>query len=286
MRRHKFIFGIILLILTAGCATTGQGYRAADIIASKHYFKKEFVKTDLCTITVFHNFTRTSAPLTVYIEGDGAAWRSRRELSEDPTPRHSLVLQLAVMDPSENAAYVARPGQLTLPGRPDCDPAYWSEKRFSMEVISAMNSVIDHLKSESRSKGIGLIGYSGGAAIAVIIAAQRSDVISLRTISGNLDPEAVEIYHKVTLSGKFPNPMDYAAKISRLPQRHFAAADDSVVPFFITRSFAEKAGDSNNESITVVKGTTHFSGWRKAWPLLLNLPLHRNTQNQLVSGSD
>lgn len=282
MKRHKFILGIILLILTAGCATYGPGYRAADIIASNHYLKKEFVRTDICAITVFHNFTRPNAPLTVYIEGDGAAWRSRRELSEDPTPRHPLVLSLASMDPSENVAYIARPGQLTLSGKPDCDPAYWSGKRFSMEVISAMNSTIDNLKSESRSKEIDLIGYSGGAAIAVIIAAQRNDVVSLRTIAGNLDPKAVDMHHSVTLSGEFPDPMDYAAKISHLPQRHFAAADDRVIPFFVTRSFAKKAGDEEGKSITIVKGTTHFSGWQKVWPSLLNLPLHKNTDNGII----
>lgn len=277
MLQYKFIFGIIAAILTSGCATTGAGYRAADITASEHYFKKEFVRTDLCTLTVFHNFTRPDTQLTVYIEGDGMAWRSRRKLSEDPTPRHPLVLSLAIMDPSENIAYLARPGQLTLSTKPDCDPVYWSGKRFSAEVISAMNSAVDHLKSESRSKEVNFIGYSGGAIIAVMMAAQRNDVVSLRTISGNLDPEAVNLYHGVTLMDGFPDPIDHSVKIAHIPQRHFAAENDRVIPFYITRSFAEKAGDKEGESITVVKGTTHYSGWQKAWPSLLNLPLYKST---------
>jgi pimeloyl-ACP methyl ester carboxylesterase len=243
--------------------------------ASEHYFKKEFVRTDLCTLTVFHNFTRPNTQLTVYIEGDGMAWRSRRELSEDPTPRHPLVLSLAIMDSSENSAYLARPGQLTLLAKPDCDPAYWSGKRFSAEVISAMNSVVDHLKSESRSREVNLIGYSGGAIIAVMMAAQRNDVVSLRTISGNLDPEAVNLYHGVAPMDGSPNLMDNSDKIAHIPQRHFAAENDCVIPFYITRSFAEKVGDKEGKSITVVKGTTHYSGWQKAWPSLLNLPLSK-----------
>lgn len=274
MLRHRFIFGLIAAILASGCATTGAGYRASDTVALRHCFKKEFIKTDLCTITVFHNLTRPEAPLTVYIEGDGMSWRSRQELSEDPTPHNPLVLSLAVMDGSENVAYVARPGQLTRSAKPDCDPAYWSQKRFSAEVISAMNSAVDGLKNESRSKKVNLIGYSGGAAIAVIMAAQRNDVASLRTISGNLDPRAVNRHHRVSPIEGSLDPADYSVKISHIPQRHFAAENDRIIPFDTIRSFAGKEGDKKGESITVVKGTTHFSGWQKAWPLLLKMPLY------------
>jgi hypothetical protein len=158
---------------------------------------------------------------------------------------------------------------------PDCDPAYWSEKRFSEEVVSSINSAIDNLIIKSQSKEINLIGYSGGAALAVIIAAQRNDVASLRTIAGNLDPKVINRYHNVTPLEEFLNPIDYAAKISHIPQRHFVAANDSVVPIFVTRSFAKRIGDKGEESITIVKGVTHSCGWQKAWPSLINIPLYR-----------
>lgn len=188
-----------------------------------------------------------------------------------------LVLSLAVIDPSENAAYLARPGQLTASGRPDCDAAYWSGKRFSPEAINAMNVAIDTLKSKSRAREINLIGYSGGAAIAVIIAARRSDVASLRTIAGNLDSEAVSRFHEVSSLEGSLNPIDFAGKISDIPRRHFVADNDNVIPTSATKSFVEKTGDKNGESITIVKETTHFSGWQKRWPSLLNLTLYKNT---------
>lgn len=282
MRWYKFISAIAVVILTTGCVTTTAGYRAADKLALEHHLKEEYLNTDLCTLTVFHKFNRPGVPITVYIEGDGTAWRSRRELSDDPTPRHPLVLSLAAMDPSDNVAYLARPGQLTASGRPDCDPAYWSGKRFSREVVNAMNSAIDNLKSESRSEEINLIGYSGGAAIAVIIAAQRKDVISLRTIAGNLDHEAVNQYHKVTSLEGSLNPIDFSNKVSAIPQRHFTASGDHIVPIFIARSFVAKEGDEKGESITVVEGTTHFSGWQKAWPSLLKLPLYKNSKPRAI----
>ena len=267
-----FIAGVFCFIL-AGCATINAGYRAADEIASRKHFQKEYVKTSLCSLTAFYNFTHPGASLTLYIEGDGFAWQTRHELSSDPTPRHPLVLSLAAIDPSENVAYIARPGQLTASGQPDCDPVYWSDKRFSEEVVSAINSAIDHLKEESGSKEISLIGYSGGAAIAVLVAARRSDIISLRTIAGNLDHEALTRYQGVSPLAGSLNPIDVVEKIKGLPQRHFIGSDDKVVPAFIAQSFVQREGDRDFSRITIVNGATHTKGWQERWRELLSDPV-------------
>ena len=274
---HYISAGVLCLAMffLSGCATVNAGYRVADALAFEHNFTKDYVKTGLCNITSFYHLDNSGAPLTVYIEGDGFAWRTRRELSEDPTPRRPLMLSLASIDPSGNVAYIGRPGQLTVSGKPDCDPAYWSEKRFSHEVVSAINSAIDYLKTKSHSKEVNIIGYSGGAAIAVIIAARRNDIISLRTIAGNLDHEAVNRYHKVESLKESLNPIDFAVKVSHISQRHFVSAGDTVVPISIAESFAGKIGDQKHESITMVPGTTHTTGWQKAWPSLINDPLYK-----------
>jgi len=275
--QKSLIAAIISIVFLAGCATVNAGYRAADTIAAEHHFTKDHIKTGLCNITSFYHFDNSASPLNVYIEGDGVAWRSRHERSCDPTPRHLLVLSLAAIDPSKNVAYLARPGQLAVSGRPDCDPAYWSGKRFSQGVVDAINSAIDYLKEKSGSKEMNLIGYSGGAAIAVIIAARRNDVMSLRTIAGNLDHEAVNRYHKVDpLKGSL-NPVDFAVKISHIPQRHFVSANDSIIPVSVAKSFAEKIGDQGHESITIVERTSHAAGWRKVWPSLINMPLYKKS---------
>ena len=266
----NLIVVIIGIAFLAGCATVNTGYNIADTIAFEHHFTKDYIKTGLCNITSFYHFDNLGAPLTVYVEGDGAAWRTRRELSWDPTPRHPLVLSLAAMDPSENVAYLARPGQLTASGEPDCDPVYWSEKRFSREVINAINSAIDHLKKESASKDINLIGYSGGAAIAVIVASERNDVTSLRTIAGNLDTEAVNRYHKVSALPGSLNPIDVADKLSKVRMRHFVGSEDEVVPLFIAERFARKTGDINLSTVTLVKGASHSRGWEEKWKDLYN----------------
>ena len=265
--------GVPILLFISGCATLDAGYRAADDIALRNRFQKEYVKTDLCNLTTFGRFDNLGAPLTLYIEGDGFAWRTRHELSYDPTPRHPLVLSLAAMDPSKNVAYIARPGQLNASGNPDCDPVYWSEKRFSQEVINAIDPVVDHLKEESGAREINLVGYSGGAAIAVLIASRRSDIVSLRTVAGNLAHLALTRYQGVDpLTGSL-NPIDVAEKIKDLPQRHFVGSDDKVVPLFIAQSFVKREGDKGYERITIVDGATHTKGWQDRWGELLLKPV-------------
>lgn len=247
----------------------------AEDIAGKAGFKKGYVKTADFTLMTYQRFKGESENIRVYIEGDGRAWEARNRLSDDPTPSNPVALKLAAADPSDNVVYIARPGQFTAPDYAECDPTYWSGRRFAPEVVDSLDKAIDILKEKSGAKDVELIGYSGGAAIAVIIAAGRSDVTTLRTIAGNLDHIAVNRYHNVSpLEGSL-NPIDFAAKVSHIPQRHFVSAGDSVIPKAIAESFAGKIGDQRHESITIVEGTSHTAGWQKAWPSLVNVPLYK-----------
>ena len=211
--------------------------------------------------------------MTVYIEGDGFAWRTRRQLSPDPTPRHPLVMSLATLDPSSNVAYLARPCQYQKDPDPNCRPDYWSDRRFSEEVVGSMNQALDGLKRASSSQKIHLIGYSGGGAIAVLIAARRSDVASLRTVAGNLDPDGVFKHHHVPRLKGSLDPLAEAASLSALPQRHFTGTNDKTVPPFVTENFLKASGHSACVAITPVSGATHGSGWQEEWTRLLAMPL-------------
>lgn len=262
--------------LTVGCATLlpQNRYAAADRIAAAAGFQKSTIRTLSFTLTAYVRVKNPGGPIHVYIEGDGTAWLSRTRLSDDPTPKTPLVLELAALDPASNVAYLARPGQYAADGVPDCDAAYWSEKRFADEVVEAINKAVDALRGRAGGGEIHLIGYSGGAAVAVLTAARRSDVASLRTVVGNLDPEAVNRYHHVSSMKNFLNPMDAALKLRDLPQRHFVGSQDTVVPPGIARSFLKRAGRRDSSAITVVEGATHTRGWQEHWKALLVIPLN------------
>jgi hypothetical protein len=275
-KRSAALLLSLCFLLTVGCATLlpQNRYAAADRIAAAADFQKSTISTSSFTLTAYVRVKNPGGPMHVYIEGDGAAWLSRTRLSDDPTPQIPLVLELAALDPASNVAYLARPGQYAADGIPDCDAAYWSDKRFSSEVVEAINKAVDALSDRAGSREIHLIGYSGGAAVAVLTAARRSDVASLRTVAGNLDPEAVNRYHQVSPLKDFLNPMDTALKLRDLPQRHFVGSEDTVVPPGIARSFLKRTGRRDVSGITVVEGATHTRGWQERWKALLVIPLH------------
>ena len=272
----KLNTAILCIILAAGCATLPlpeDRAASAEKIASSNGFEKIFIKAGPFTLTSYYKFKDPNSPLRIYIEGDGVAWISRTKLSDDPTPRKALVLELATLDQASNVAYLARPGQYVGPKAALCDSSYWSSKRFSEEVIGSMNEAITELRRKANSNKIDLVGYSGGAAVAVLITSRRDDVTSLRTIAGNLDPTSLNSYHHVDpLKGSL-DPMDVAGKLKDLPQRHFVGAKDSIVPPFIARSFLKRAGLGYSERITIVEDTTHTKGWEGCWRKLLSLPL-------------
>ncbi|MDD5504983.1 MAG: alpha/beta hydrolase [Candidatus Omnitrophica bacterium] len=248
-----------------------SGLEAADKTAVDSGFKKQRLATSFFCLTAYTRFDEASSLLRVYIEGDGFAFSSRRFVSGNPTPSQPLVLKLAAIDPHKNTAYLARPCQyISEKEERNYHDRYWSQARFSQEVIDSMNEAIDVLKMQSGASDVLLIGYSGGAAVAVLIAAKRDDVSGLITIAGNLDHEAVNRYHKVSQLEGSLNPADYAGKISKIPQCHFAGAGDSVVPISVIEGFARAAGDSKCETVTIVDDCGHNDGWVKKWRQLLS----------------
>jgi len=259
-----------------GCATASYIFNRgafSEEIAVRSGFVKEIIKTDQFNLLAYVRFAGKGEPVTIYIEGDGQSWESRSRLSEDPTPRDPLVVELAVIDSSVNVAYLARPGQYSLSGASDCGPSYWSNRRFSDEVIVSMNEAVEYLKKESGASGVNIIGYSGGAAIGVLIAARRSDVLTFRTIAGNLDPNSLCSYHKVSRLDGSMDPLDVAQKVANVPQRHFIGSKDRVVPSPIVESFVKREGNEDCDCVTIAEGATHRGGWREQWKKLLLISL-------------
>lgn len=206
-------------------------------------------------------------PLTVYIEGDGLAWLSRTRPSSDPTPRNPLGLRLAALDPSVNVGWLARP--CMYGGRAACaDDSLWTEARFSEAAVQAAMRGLDTLLKPGQK--LHLVGYSGGGAIAALVAARRSDVLSLRTVAGNLDIALQAEIHKVSpLTGSL-NPADVAGRLVDIPQIHFSGSQDKVVPFTVPTMFMMKRRqDWLCSRLVMVPEADHENGWVEAWPRLV-----------------
>ena len=276
---HSRLLLAVLSFSLAGCLTvpsSGERLSTADTIAQEAGLRRSRVRTTPFLLTTFSKIQNPGQPLHIYIEGDGYAWVTRNRVSGDPTPRRPVALELAAEDPAPNVVYLARPCQYTSSEMNSVceDEAYWTDKRFSEEVVNSMDQAIDKFVKDAQSPGIHLTGYSGGGAVAALVAARRQDVKSLRTVAGNLDPNGLNEYHEVSpLDENSLDPMEFAEKLSALPQVHFTGSEDPVVPALIAENFAEKSGNSPCVHVRRVEGADHVNGWTEAWPRLLALPL-------------
>jgi hypothetical protein len=138
MLNYRWWPSVFLVFVLGGC-TMLQPHYHADQLAQSAGLQKTTLSAGGFVLTAYSRIGDVDQPVNVYIEGDGLAWLSRYQLSVDPTPRVATGLALAVLDPAKNVVYLARPCQFNDFDLTPCDSAYWSNKRFSQEVIDAMN---------------------------------------------------------------------------------------------------------------------------------------------------
>lgn len=118
-------------------------------------------------------------------------------------------------DRRAGAGYLARPCQYV--SGPVCGPAVWTDGRFSPQVLDSMSKALDGLMRASGAVRVELVGYSGGAAIALLLAGSRHDVASVQTIAGNLSPRLwAQAKGHTGLAGAL-DPTDFAAQLSKVP---------------------------------------------------------------------
>lgn len=212
------------------------------------------------------NKIKLTKKLTIYIEGDGRPWITRKRVSADPTPSNSLVLKLMQKD-NNPAVYLARPCMYTQTSF--CENYYWTEGRHHPKLVAAMNATLDYIKQLYDVSAFEFVGHSGGGAMAVLMAADRSDVKRITTIAGNLDIAFFTDYHRVTKMKGSLNPSDFIHKVDHIPQLHLTGAEDEVVPPELTKSYMQKT-DSPCVAHKVYKSFEHFDGWVFVWPQVLN----------------
>ncbi len=262
-----FALGCLLL---SGCASTSVQERrqAAAAVAQQAGWQRLELDAGAFVLAAFAPAGLAQAgALTVYIEGDGAAWVDGGTPSFDPTPRNPLALRLAMADTRGQAVYLARPCQYVEgQSRRQCAAHYWTAGRFAPEVIDASDRALDQLKARYGAERLELVGYSGGGAVAALLAARRRDVARLVTVAGNLDTRAWTSALGVSpLSGSL-NPADAWRALSTVPQRHYVGAKDRVMPPDIAASYAAHFPADRKPEIVAVPGYDHRCCWVETWP--------------------
>ena len=268
MRRRQatavLAVAVVCFSLTA-CASLSSRMSTARTIASAAGFEPVVLRTTTFRMIGFYRIRTPGRPVVVYIEGDGLAWMSRTQPPPNPTPLNPLALRLAALDQSDNVAYVARPCQyVELSAERRCDVPYWTRKRFAEEVIASVNEAVDIIASRANADRIHLVGYSGGAVVAALVAARRRDIASLRTVAGYLDHVALNRARKVSpLKGSL-DAIEAAHELTNIPQIHYVGDRDKVIPEWVARNFGNAVGNERCLSIRVVDAS-HDEGWDVVW---------------------
>ncbi len=269
-----FVFALVL----AGCASRME---TADGLARPRGWVSAIVATPEFDLFTFAPRTFVpSQPLVVYVEGDGYAFISPTQVSDDPTPREPVGLELAAADPRANVVYIARPCQyVSGPHRHNCVPAYWATARFAEPVVAAVDAVVAHYVRASGARRVAYVGYSGGAAVAALVAARRADSASLITVGGVLDHATWTSLDGMTPLWYSLNPADFAGRLAGLPQVLFVGGDDTVVPEVVDRAYAARFPAGRQPDVVVVPGYDHECCWAAHWTeLLRRTPFFAGTQ--------
>ena len=214
---------------------------------------------------------KESDAVRIYIEGDGRAWVRRSRASSDPTPRNRLVHSLMLQDKKKDTAYIARPCQYKKNNT--CRPNLWTFNRYSADSVEAINQAINLIKESKSYHSIELIGFSGGATIALLIAAQRDDIESVRTVAGNLDPAYTNTYHNVSAMPAALNPKNFANQLQSIPQWHFIGQSDPIIPPAVFDHYLSEFKDKRCIKSQIIKNAGHHTGWISEWQNLLELEL-------------
>jgi hypothetical protein len=208
--------------------------------------------------------------LFVYLEGDGLAYITPSRPSPNPTPTNPVALRMAIADQhNDPVLYLARPCQYVMPdhGR-NCARPYWTLKRYAPEIVASLDTALDLFKDKLGAKKLVLIGYSGGGALAALLAAQRDDVAGIVTVVANLDTRFWTDRAGVSPLAGSLDPADFTASLGQLPQVHFSGGKDTTVGPEVTRVFMAKLPTNTPVSHITVASYDHFCCWARDWPHL------------------
>lgn len=259
------IVACLLMATLSACASSRQS--AGPEIAGAAGWRWESLSAgrfDLASASLPNVKSQT---LVVYLEGDGFAYVSAHQPSMDPTPTDPLALRLALRHSgTEAVAWLGRPCQYAVPShKRNCDVRYWTSHRYAPEAVDSLSAAIDQLKQRTQASRVILVGYSGGGAMAVLLAARRADVAGVATIVANLD-----LGYWTRRDGLSPltgslDPADVAQQLGRMPQIHFAGGADKTVGPDVTQSFISHLPPGAPARIVVREGYTHICCWADDW---------------------
>lgn len=278
-RTRAVLFLLASLAALGGC--TSPGARLEQLACQQNHRLATLPTAQFDLRVALPNAPQPDSRLRVYLEGDGRAWITATQPSLDPTPRDLLLARLALSDPRPSV-YLARPCQFIQ--SPGCAPQYWTQRRFSQEIVGSLSDALDQLQRRHGNRDFELIGYSGGGALVLLLAAARDDIAQVQTLAGNLSPRRwAQRLELEPLHGSL-EPLDFAERLRALPQRHLAGGEDRVVPASLLEEYATQLGPADCLELHRLAGVEHHAGWLERWRHWRDRPIECTTIRRQASG--
>jgi hypothetical protein len=268
------IFASFLLstFLLMGCGVqTDIEQQTANHIGRPAFMVERYIDAGNFHLKAWERMHQRGQPATIYIEGDGFVQKTNKNPGTTPTPHNPVALHLASRDRAQNVGYISRPCQfIKNPTERGCAAKYWQKDRFAPEVIGAYENALNDIAARFDVNGFHLVGYDGGANIAAVLAASRRDVLSLRSVAGNLNPDfGLEKIGEEYLNPNAMLAVDFGTALSNVPQHHFIGAADRIILPGVYHSYRQMLGLSDCVHYSMVPDADHTYGWVDKWPELL-----------------
>ena len=257
---NKFL--LILLIFLTNCSLSSPDKRN-DLIneLNLNKFNKKIYTTSHFDIYSLEKI-RNNKKLIIYIEGDGVSWINRNTISSNPTPSDPLAFKMALIDGSENIIYLARPCQYEWSD--NCNKDIWTTSQYSRAVLKSYKEIINHLSKTY--KEIHLVGYSGGAGIAMYIGTLKNESIkTIRTVAGNINHNELSKILNISKLKKSINFYSIEKKLKKIPQIHYYGLNDNTVPNELHTSYELRNLGNTCIKIKSADKASHNEGWLDFW---------------------
>ena len=256
----------VVVLLSGSCATPPERFDEQAILFG---FRREVVKGVQFNLVTYRNVAMGNVAmgnlLHIYLDGDGLPWLRPTIIAADPTPRHALMLELMALDKTPSV-YLGRPCYHGFAQTPLCSAELWTHRRYSPEVVESMVGALHNILARTDYAELVFIGYSGGGALAMLLAERFPQTRAVLTVAANLDPVAWASHHGYSpLQGSL-NPAARSPLPSRIKQLHFIGGQDENMPGDLILPVVESQPGA---AFVVFESFDHTCCWHAEWPAIL-----------------
>lgn len=260
----RIFFTLICVLLSvSACSSASSSFEKKAVQKGLELI---YIQGDNFEHAIFRkNISANERVLHVYLGSDGTPWFQGRYATRDPTPLRPVMLDLMKMDQSP-AIYLGRPCYHQKKMPQNCNKLLWTHQRYSVAVVQSMVAALRSYMQQYGYQSVRLFGFSGGGALAMLIAARLDSVGAVITLAGNLDIDAWTTHHNyLPLAGSL-NPAKEPPLPIDIKQIHIAGGQDNSVPGFMIKKIADR---QRNAQYILLDHADHHCCWKEVWPSLL-----------------